>query len=203
MNAPAITTTLPEIGAPFEGGFFAGLIRSEGHTYGLIVAPKQEGEAEDLVWHNDYEDHPGATSYNDGAANTAYLASIGSPLAQWAVALRIDGRNDWYVPAQDELEVIYRNLKPTTDKNTRWARSGINLSAIEPTRPYTPDTPAQTIQTAFAAGGAEAFESAWYWSSTQFSPSLAWGQDFDGGLQYGGYKDTEGRARAVRRFLVI
>lgn len=49
---------------------------------------------------------------------------------------------------------------------------------------------------------ANAFASDWYWSSTQYSPLYAWVQDFCGGLQYGGHKDGESRARAVRRELI-
>jgi hypothetical protein len=48
----------------------------------------------------------------------------------------------------------------------------------------------------------ELFESGWYWSSTQFSPYLAWNQYFGGGNQNGNGKAYEGRARAVRRFVI-
>jgi len=47
----------------------------------------------------------------------------------------------------------------------------------------------------------ELFEDAWYWSSTQYSPSSAWIQGFDDGDQYYGHKGIEYRARAVRRVL--
>jgi len=47
----------------------------------------------------------------------------------------------------------------------------------------------------------ELFADAWYWSSTQYSPNLAWIQDFDDGYQYDVHKDYEYRARAVRRVL--
>jgi hypothetical protein len=42
----------------------------------------------------------------------------------------------------------------------------------------------------------------WYWSSTQYSAYGAWGQLFDDGSQYYGDKDSQARARAVRRFLI-
>ena len=44
--------------------------------------------------------------------------------------------------------------------------------------------------------------SRWYWSSTQYSATSAWGQHFDGGRQGGNGKSYEGRARAVRRLLI-
>ena len=50
---------------------------------------------------------------------------------------------------------------------------------------------------------ADAFEDEWYWSSTQFSRSYAYGQDFGFGYTDYDYKSWEGgRARAVRRFLI-
>lgn len=47
----------------------------------------------------------------------------------------------------------------------------------------------------------ELFASAWHWSSTQFSPDVAWIQAFGVGSQGGAHKDYELRARAVRRVL--
>lgn len=45
----------------------------------------------------------------------------------------------------------------------------------------------------------ELFEERWHWSSTQYSPYLAWFQNFDGGNQILGRKGLGYRARAVRR----
>ena len=45
----------------------------------------------------------------------------------------------------------------------------------------------------------ELFDEAWYLSSTQFSPTSAWFQNFDGGTQTSARKDHARRARAVRR----
>jgi hypothetical protein len=197
---PTPINNLPAIGEPLDGGFFAGLIRSAGQIFALIVAPKAEGETTG-EW-GKYESIS-ATSYDDGAANTDAMAAAGSPIATQVKSLVIAGRADWYIPAQDEMEIIYRNLKPTAETNTTWARSGINLSAIEPTRPYTPELPAQTTASAFAEGSAEAFEAEWYWSSTQYSANYAWLQNFADGHQDLNDKDYEGRVRAVRRLLVI
>jgi hypothetical protein len=46
------------------------------------------------------------------------------------------------------------------------------------------------------------FQEGWYWSSTQCSPGSAWGQNFASGSQGYNDKDDQGRARAVRRFLI-
>ena len=191
----------PLIGTTMDGGFYVGRILVDGKPYALIVVPKDEGERTDVEWNADYKDVPGAKSWNDGLANTDAMAAAGSKLALWARDLRIAGHADWYLPSQDELEIIYRNLKPTTETNWCYARSGINLSAIAPTRPYTPEFPVQTQAEAFQKGGAQAFEEAWYWSSTQHAAvsGSAWGQYFDNGYQYNKVKSYEGRARAVRR----
>lgn len=57
---------------------------------------------------------------------------------------------------------------------------------------------------AFAAGGKQAFERAWYWSSTQHAEyaESAWSQFFGYGGQDGWHKDHYTRARAVRRIKI-
>jgi len=192
---------LPDIGTPFEGGFYAGQIRVGEQVFALIIAPKFDGEHDDIAWIDNYKAAPGAQSYSDGFTNTEAMAEAGSELARWARALRIGGHDDWYIPSQDELEVIYRNLKPTSEKNYCYARSGINLSAAQPTRPYTPDLPTQTNAEAFQSGGEQSFDKAWYWSSTQHAAYsyYAWLQYFADGDQHGLSTYYEFRARAVRR----
>lgn len=196
------TAEIPTIiGTAMGDGFYAGRFRIGEQAYALIVAPKDEGEHDDAIWIDNYKNVPGAKSYNDGLSNTIAMAEAGSEIAHWARDLRIGGHDDWYLPSQDELEIMYRNLKPTTRENYCYARSGINLSAIEPTRPYTPDLPVQTLAEAFQAGGEQAFDTVWYWSSTQHAATsdYAWYQYFSYGTQYDYYKDLELRARAVRR----
>jgi len=191
----------PIIGTAMGGGFYAGRIRIDGQVYALVVAPKEDGEQDDAELLPRSMDLPGAASWNDGLANTKALAEAGSELAKWALDLRIGGHDDWYLPSVDELEIIYRNLKPTTEDNAVYNRSGLNLSAIEPTRPYTLTEPAQTQAEAFQDDGAEAFAERWYWSSTKHASDsvYAWGQGFYDGYQgYNGVSDDY-RARAVRR----
>ena len=192
------------ISTSMSGGFYAGRIRQDGKVFAMIVAPKAEGEHDDTEWSDSYKEIEGAKSYFDGLANTNAMAEAGSDLAKWARELAIGGNDDWYLPSQDELEIIYRNLKPTTDENSGYARSGINLSAVEPTRPYLPSLPAQTLAEAFQKGGSEAFDEAWYWTSTQHSSDsgFAWYQDFGFGYQNCFIKDFDYRARAVRRLAI-
>lgn len=46
----------------------------------------------------------------------------------------------------------------------------------------------------------ELFDDEWHWSSTQYSSNVAWGQDFEYGLQYITYKVIKLAVRAVRRY---
>lgn len=194
-------TELPSIHEPLAGGFYAGRLNVDGVLYALIVAPKAEGEHDDIAWNSSTKSVSGALSYCDGRVNTLAMAEAGSKLAKWAMNLRIGGHDDWYLPSQDELEVLYRAFKPTEEKNWCYARSGINLSAEPPTRPYTPESPVKTVHEAFQAGGAEAFNPVWYWSSTQHASDsgCAWGQGFDDGYQGCNHESDKLRARAVRR----
>jgi hypothetical protein len=200
MNA-ITETTLPAIGTPMPGGFFAGAIRLDGQRFAVIVAPKKSFKIKKAIWIDGYKDVSGAKSYNDGLANTLAMAEAGSKLAQQARALTIDGLSDFYIPSQDELEILYRVFKPTADENSCYARSGINVSADVPTYPYTPEFPVQTALDAFKAGGEEAFEIEWHWSSTQHAGNsdYAWYQDFGNGNQYIISKYSKLCARAVRR----
>ena len=195
---------IPLLGTSMGGGFYAGRIRIEDQVYALIVAPKADGELASTTWIARNKSVPGALSYCDGLANTQAMAEAGSKLAKWALDLRIGGADDWYLPAQDELEILYRNLKPGQAENYCWARSGINLSAVEPTRPYTPALPVQTLAEAFQAGAGEAFAESYYWTSTQHASGsdYAWYQGFVNGGQYYISKVNELRARAVRRLIL-
>lgn len=199
MNA----ATIPDPTSAFAGGFYAGRIRIGTVLYALIVSPKLPGEYVG-VWHTSYASIEGATSYNDGLANTNAMAEAGSALAKWARDLRIGGFDDWYIPSLDELEVCYRHLKPSSDPNSCWARSGINLNSDPAAHPYTPEFPLQTENDLFRVGGSEAFDEGSYWTSTQHesSHSDAWGQSFDGGSQGDWFKGSELRARAVRRLAI-
>ena len=193
-------------GTPLGGDFFTGLHTVGASLFALIVAPKAEGEQDEVEWNQATDDNvAGAESLFDGLANTKAMAEAGSDLAKWALSLDIGGFTDWHLPAVDQLEIAYRVFKPTVGKNYLWARSGINLSAVPPTFPYTASEPAQTSLQLFQKGAAEAFESEWYWTSTQYAAisDYAWVQDFSDGGQDDNHKSDEYRARAVRSILVI
>jgi hypothetical protein len=125
------------------------------------------------------------------------------PAAQFCEGLTIGGFSDWYMPAKNELDVCYFNLKPTTTSNN--TSSGINANAV-PARAsnYTTGTPAQTSAAVFVTStGAEAFNSANYWTSTQSTATTGYGQFFLSGYQQPlGKSSSAYFVRAIRRVAV-
>lgn len=171
------TPTLPTvIGEASGGGFYAGDIESDGQWYKLIVADK----AADITgtnsrWKTTNTDTPGTDHLVDGVSNTNAMVAAGielHPAAAHCIGHLGGGNADWYMPARDELNVIYQNL-------------GFN-------RPNCPPD--------FQAGGPQAFSNASYWSSTQDSSSTSWRQSFSSGSQFRSSKSgTSYRVRPVRR----
>ncbi len=197
QNKSAQTIPLPALK---DGERWAGiLLNVDGTPYGLILPPKTESEHAPAPWNESLKSVKGALSYCDGYANTRAMAKAGSKLAQWALD------HHMHLPSLDEMELLYRHFKPGTAKNACYARSGINLSTVPPTYPYTPDSPKQTKLKAFREGGGEAFEFAWYWTSTQHAAYSGYAlmQFFGHGGQNFSHKSFAYRARAVRRILII
>jgi hypothetical protein len=200
----------PVIGDAFGGGFFAGSISTVGNSiadYYLVVGPVASAQNTSIQYKNADTATAGADSVIDGPQNTADIVADGNstvyPAAHFCNDLTIGGFSDWYMPAQNELEVCYYNLKPTTAVNT--TSSGINANAV-PARAsnYTTGTPAQTTAAVFVTStGAEAFEATLrYWSSTEGSATAAWNQYFGNGSQNSLSKIIYRRVRAVRRVAV-
>jgi hypothetical protein len=192
---------LPGIGQPLQGGFFTGLIKVGEHTYALITAPKKFEI--DRAKYGEYgQDIAGAKSTNDCLANTLAMAEAGSESAKAVLALEIDGYTDWLIPSRDAAEIQYRQLKPTAQENYCSWRDGDNPSSIPPGHIYSENSPAQTTVDAFKEGGEEAFEAAYYGTSTQYSAYAAYVQGFSAGVQTNNSKFGERRFRPVRRLLI-
>lgn len=194
---------LPKKGEPLPGGFYAGMLNVSGSVYAIITAPKSLG-----IYTGEWGPATlieGAGSVNNGHGNTIALARAKNPMAEWSLSLNIDGLADFYIPARDEREIEYRNLKPTTQANHQGFRIGENPSAcrLADRYGYTKALPEQTKAAAFQEGGEQAFDSCWHWTSTQYDAYNAWDQDFSVGGQSVGNKDGKLAARAVRRILVI
>ncbi len=199
-----ITTEIPTVaGTPFAGGFYAGRLLVNGEPYALILAPRGEGEHDEVRWcGGSLEPVADARSFYDGQANTIAMSAAGSALAAWALSLRIGGFDDWYLPSRDELEILYRAFKPTEEENYCWR--GDNPSSIPVGYAYSREAPAQTAVEIFRDGNDEAFEPTWYWSSTQYAgdEASAWSHFFTNGGQDNSHKVNELRARAVRRLKI-
>lgn len=123
------------------------------------------------------------------------------PVFQWAAGLNIGGHTDWYIPALNELEILYRNLKPDATANRTTV--GANANAVpSATSNYTAGSPARTTVTLFQAGSAEAFVTAnYYWSATEDASNSgkAWGLHFHDGMHFSYTKGQTIYARAIRR----
>jgi hypothetical protein len=194
------------IGQAYGGGFYAGKINVSGTQYYLIVAPKASGENSSRTW-GTYGVTTAQTSVIDGPTNSAVEAALGADYeaATFCEGLIIGGYSDWYLPAKNELEVLYYFLKPTT--NTNLAGYGSNDNAVSPepiSTDYTSSSPAQTSAgIGFRTGETDAFASAnYYWSSTELNATRAWLQYFLNGNQGYAYKIDSFYVRAVRRIPV-
>ena len=196
------------IGEAYGGGYYAGKISTAGNgvaDYCLIVAPKATGEQASTTW-GPTATTTGITSVIDGPGNTASLAALAGTYAaaDWCAALDIGGFTDWCLPAKNEFEVLYFNLKPgTTANNTSY---GSNANAVSPepqSTNYSAGAPAQTGVTLFQTGQAEAFGANFYWSSTEYDADSSWAQTFSNGGQNAYSKDASTPyVRAVRRVAV-
>ena len=197
------------IGDAYQGGYFAGQISTAGNSiadYNLVIGPISSAQST-LTWKGTNTATTGATSVIDGPQNTADMVAQGATYtaANFCDGLVIGGFSDWSMPARNELEVCYYNLKPTTTSN--FTTAGINANAV-PARAsnYTAGTPAQTTATDFKDTGAEDFATNNYWSSTisfSYNPQYyALWQTFNSGFQGYQLKNTSTRVRAVRRVAV-
>lgn len=201
--------------------------------YRLIVAPKSSGENAGIAMKNANTALPTACqTLTEGWLATEAMKNADTstvyPAAHWARGLSIGGFNDWFIPARDQLELCWRNLKPTTDNNYTTANRptaaaynyanlgsygdtsaeyGVNNNSAPTGSAYTASVPARTSVAAFQTGGAEAFEygSVYYWSSSDYDASVAWSQDWNSsfpGRQSNNFKTSTARVRAVRRSII-
>ena len=204
QNQRSFVPPLPDIGSAYEGGFFAGQIGVSGvATHNLVVGPRSTAESS-LFWKIVATATTGAKSVIDGPQNTADIVADGIstvyPAAYFCYDLSTGGQTDWYMPARNELEVIYYNLKPSTTGNN--TASGINPNAVPArTSNYTTGNPAQTSATNFQTpSGAQRFNTVFYWTSTDFSAGYVRGQYFYTGSQTTNlYKAEAHLVRAIRR----
>lgn len=233
----ATTPPIPAIGAAVYGGYFAGIIDTTqgniiardaseaGQRYMLIVSPKSM-ERFGLAYKTTDDAAPvSAQTRWDGHTATEVLANDAAtyPAADYCHGLTYpgDGGSEWYLPAMDELELVYRNLKATTESNSTSVNTGnsfpgsnqaagYNPSSEPPGSAYTSGNPTQTTATLFIDGGGEDLGSQgvvnYYMTVTEYSVTTAFVQSQSGsnsGIQFQGTKSsTNLYIRPVRRVLL-
>jgi hypothetical protein len=101
-----------KIGESFGGGIVFNVYRgADGKEHGLIVAAEEIGRA---AWSQNTSQLVGSSSKSDGVANTAAILKAGGSKTEAAGlcdAYEKDGFSDWYLPAIDELDLLYKNIK--------------------------------------------------------------------------------------------
>lgn len=195
------------IGQAYGGGYYAGQIGvSSVATHYIVVGPLASAENASLQWKTTNTSTSGTSSNIDGPTNSANMNNASHPAAQFCKALTVGGYTDWYMPAKNELEICYYNLKPTTTSNNTnppASQRGANPNAV-PARSsgYTSGDPAQTSATIFRDTGSQYFTAGGYWTSTEYNDGNGLRQLFNIGSQYYSGKNSTQRVRAIRRVAV-
>ena len=244
----AVAIGVNAVGYPVAGGFYAGLIDTikgdiiaadayqTGERYALIVSPKSleggRGTATgDLRWFtSNTGDANGADTRWNGLEATNSILALEDPdfeahghiadVRSSDPAPATPGGSDWYMPAMDELELLYRNLKPnnadnfTTPQDGRTFPGGTETQGSNPSSDPVgidyengPRIPDVTFLNPFKQSAAESLSQLRYWSTTWASTDRAWRQGFSTagaeGRQTTSFKTVTDRSvRPVRRVVL-
>ena len=138
------------------------------------------------------------TSKWDGYSNTknSNSDSFSDVIERYINATNID---DWYIPAIDELEVCYRNFKPSRDENIK---DGINFNSFPFGRRYISKNPDQTLVEDFKQFHRLHFTVDYHWSSTTEQFNLGHALSFSVGKQATFPRSKQLEVRVVRRVLI-
>ena len=228
-NLSSVTINVTSVGG--SGTFTDWSIMAQ---YRVIVAPKASGENASIAYKNANTAAPAACgTLTEGRAATLAMVAAGDattyPAAWFCTGLNIGGKTDWYLPARDELELAWRNLKPTADNNyvvadraTGATPNYANLGSYGDTAnthgldnnsspagaAHTLTVPGQVAAGKnFRTSESEAFAygSYFYWSASEYSTTYAWYQLWYSsfpGCQDDGYKAGAYYVRAVRRSII-
>jgi len=171
------TVTTYSVGDFAQGGIVFWV--DETGQHGLVCAKEDQDGGGGIQWHNgsytDTEAH--GDGICSGEMNTMLIiANQGSNSDNYAAGVCAN-----YTVTEGGITYGDWYLPSIEELNMMYQNKGI----IDPT--------------ALETGG-NAFNSSYYWSSTEYFTNSAWFRDFGGGSQSGGYKDIKARVRAVRAF---
>lgn len=160
-------------GVSFGGGYFVRrMIDESGADYALVISAKSDGD-------------PGGATIWDNARI-------------FAGGMNAGGYGDWKLPSLDEMRILYREFKPTTQSNS--TNFGLTHSVEPALGDYDSDDPAQTSVAEFQEGGSEALLANTYWTANEVSNSYAWIVNIANGAEYDNSSKSNARyVRAVRR----
>ncbi|MFN9872303.1 MAG: hypothetical protein ACK55E_12805 [Cyanobacteriota bacterium] len=215
---PIRVADLPAVGTVFQGGYYAGLISHTANgvpTHALIVSPRASGFALNLAWKTANTSTTGTTSVFDGWANSEAMNNASHPAAQFCCGLTIGDYDDWYLPATQEWDILWRSFKPEATANGTYLGTayGANPYAVPQGGNYTDSNPALTSVLAFRAGGAESLhhfdenygdDPFFHWTCTQAAAGTAFQRTTYMGTQFAESKTlaTATAVRAIRRVQV-
>lgn len=233
MVLPDLDDLPTVIGEPAFGGFYAGIIDTtqpgaitpsdqyqEGLRYALIVAPKSlELSGRSIEWRLARRGTQIAaqTRWNGLAAQEAYAFSD-FPAFNYCDGLSFpdDGGSKWYLPAMDELELVFRNFKAFTQDNeylvsnvsyvfppsSEGLPTGQNPSSDPQGTAYTATVPGLTTVDNFKEYQPEYFASDEYWTSTWANDTDTWTMNMCWGEYRDKSPDSQQALRPVRRVLL-
>ena len=170
------------IGQECHGGTFAGFNRIGNTVYSLIVAPKHTETIASLK--TSYPATLNTTSVIDGKTNSQAMNGPEHPAVHYISSLNTNGYNDWYLPSHNELELAYRNLKPsstisrssfTSIQSAIFEENGRNTTSIPTGAQYNAHNPVQTIVHHCLENNKESFGLSYYFRTSTLAPrSSTW-----------------------------
>jgi hypothetical protein len=233
-------------GSAVVGGFYAGVIdtaqysadidtndiRQTGQRYALIVSPRAIGlNSSALTWRTTQSAVTQARTRWDGLHVTNHIINnetlANFPIFNFCNNVRSSNPppetfngSQWYIPALDEVQMIYRHLKPITNNNEVGTTDGImpfptgtfafgaNLSSDPQAPANTTTVPGQTSVTVFQGTNSENINTPEnrIMSSTQASTQRHWNVIVGGTSNLGQpdypTKTSSSYTRLVRRVLL-